>query len=249
MRCCCLRLLALLLVLASPSALHAQAPAAAPAPPSRFSQTANAGLALTSGNKDTSTLNLGYELVYDPKTRNLMKADGLFLRGKSDGELAIDRLSLNGRDEYQLHDRAFVFTQMQYLRDQFKNIEYLASPSAGLGYRLSETARTKVSVDAAIGGLWEKPLRVDVQQSAALTLGEKLAYQLSPSAAVTHTFSALYRTNNFDDALYTVGAAVAASVTSRTQLKVELLDSYKTLVPDAVEKNDLALIVGMVFKR
>src|SRR5215208_4142546 len=100
-----------LLLLSTP--VFAQAPA--PAPPSGpWAESVTAGLALTSGNKDTSTLNLGYDLVYDPKTRNLVKSEGLFLRGKSDGELTADRLALNGRDEYKLRDRLFLFGQLQY---------------------------------------------------------------------------------------------------------------------------------------
>ena len=82
----------------APAAARAQTPTP---PPSPWTQTASAGLALTSGNKDTSTLNVGYEVAYDPKTRNLLKSDGLFLRGKTEGVLTTDRLSLNGRDEYR----------------------------------------------------------------------------------------------------------------------------------------------------
>jgi hypothetical protein len=38
-------------------------------------------------------------------------------------------------------------------------------------------------------------------------------------------------------------------VTARTQLKVEVLDTYKTLVIAGIVKNDVAVIVGMMFKR
>ena len=228
----------------------ASASAQAPAPPAKaLAVAASAGLALTKGNKDTSTVNIGYELAYVPKTRNVIKSDGLFLRGKTEGDLTTDRLGLNGRDEYKIHDGAFVFGQVQYLADQFKNIDHLVATTIGLGYRLADTPRTKLSADAGAGGVWEKRLSGAVQKAGALTLGEKLTHQLSASAALSQSFAALYRMNNFDDALYTVGASLAASVTARTQLKVEVLDTYKTLVVPGIEKNDVALIVGMVFKR
>lgn len=238
----------LLASLASVPSLQAQAPAATPAPKA-LATTASAGLALTSGNKDTSTLNVGYELSYDPKTRNIVKSEGLYLRGETEGDLTADRLGLSGRDEYKLHDRAFAFGQLQYLADQFKNIDYLVAPSAGLGYRLSDTARTKISVDAGLGGVWEKRLAGDVQTSGAVTVGEKLTHQLTASAALSQSFAALYKTNDFNDALYAFGASLAASVSARTQLKVEVLDTYKRLVTAGIEKNDVALIVGLVFKR
>ncbi|MGE3957620.1 MAG: YdiY family protein [Vicinamibacterales bacterium] len=224
----------------------AQAPAAAPPP---LAATASAGLALTSGNKDTSTLNLGYELAYDPKTRNVIKSDGLYLRGKTDGALTADRLALNGRDEFRLHDRAYTFGQVQFLQDQFKNIDYLVAPAAGLGYRLVDAARTRLLVDGGLGGVWEKPMLGDVRSSGAVTLGEKFTHQISASATISQSVTALYKTRDFGDALYTFGASLTAAVTPRTQLKVEVLDIYKSLVIPGIEKNDVALIVGMVFKR
>ena len=168
--------------LAAVPSVRAQAPAPAP---KALATTASAGLALTNGNKDTSTLNLGYELAYDPKTRNIIKSEGLYLRGKTEGDLTTDRLGVNGRDEYKLHDRAFAFGQLHYLADQFKNIDYLVAPSAGLGYRLADTARTKLSVDAGLGGVWEKRLAGDVQQSGAVTVSEKLTHQLLASVALS----------------------------------------------------------------
>jgi putative salt-induced outer membrane protein YdiY len=236
------------LVLVASTKLFAQAPPP-PAPPDPWSATASAGLALTSGNTDTNTLNLGYGFAYDPKTRNLVKSEGLFLRGKTGEELTTDRLALSGRDEYKLRDGLFTFGQLQYLQDQFKDIDYLVAPTVGLGYRLADTERTKLSVDGGVGGVWEKKPLGDVQASGALTFAEKLAHQLSASAALTESFSGLYKTDDFSDALYAFSTTLAATVTPRTQVKVEFLDTYKNLVAPTFEKNDIALIVGVVFKR
>ena len=44
-----------------------------PAEPKIWTVAASAGLALTHGNKDSSTVNAAYDLVYDPQTRNVVK--------------------------------------------------------------------------------------------------------------------------------------------------------------------------------
>jgi hypothetical protein len=44
--------------------------AQAPEPPKIWTVAAGAGLALTNGNKDTSTINASYDVTYDPQTRN-----------------------------------------------------------------------------------------------------------------------------------------------------------------------------------
>ena len=58
-----------------------------------------------------------------------------------------------------------------------------------------------------------------------------------------------WKTKNFDDALYTFGVGVAAAMSTRTQLKIELLDTYKNLPPlPTVQKNDVALLMAIVYK-
>jgi putative salt-induced outer membrane protein len=224
----------------------AQAP---PEPPRPLTAAVSAGLALTSGNTDTSTIDVGYQLGYDPGTRNRVKSDGLFMRGKTAGELSTDNLTLNGRDEYQLYERAFVFGQMQYLKDRFKEIDYLVSPTAGLGYRFLDTPRTKLSGDAGLGVLWEKNPGFDVETSGAFSYSEKLTHQLSATTTLTQSLSGLHKTDDFSDALYQFGASVGATVTTHTQLKVELLDTYKNKPPTAgIVKNDVAVLLALVYK-
>ena len=229
------------------TALFAQTPAAPSGP--WTTQAASAGLALTQGNKDTSSVNLGYEMVYDPKRNNIVKSDGLLLYGKTDGEKTADRLGLNVRDERLLSGRSYAYVQTQYLRDQFKNIQYLVAPTVGVGYRLVDTPVTKFSLDAGLGGVWEKAPGFSVKKSGAITFGDKLSRKVSATTAISQNFTALYKTTDISDALYSVGVALTSSMSAHSQLKVEVLDVYKNRAPAPFKKNDLALIIGLVFKR
>ena len=232
-------------VLLSGTAAWAQAPAA----PKIWTFNASAGLALTSGNKDTSTVNAAYDFVYDPQTRNVVKSDALFIRGKTDGELTASRLGITVRDEFRLTDRVFVFGQNQYLQDEFKSIDYLVAPGAGVGVKLFDTMQTKLAVDVGAGGVIEKNPGVEVRRSGALTASEKLTQALTATTTLTQSIAALWKTNDWDDALYTFGVGVAASISARTQLKVEVLDTYKALPPlPSVEKNDVAVLMAIVYK-
>ena len=68
----------------------------------------------------------------------------------------------------------YVFGQNQYLKDQFKEIDYLVAPTGGLGYKLFDTAATKLDVDGGVGVVWEKNPGFDVDSSGAIAAGEKL---------------------------------------------------------------------------
>jgi putative salt-induced outer membrane protein YdiY len=239
---------ALLVALAAP--LMAQDPpaAAAPPPPS-WTGSVNFGLGLTAGNNDTLNANGGFEVKYDPKTRNVLKTAGLFLYGETEGETTAEQYVLTFRDEYALNSRVFVFGDVRYLHDRFKGISYMVAPTGGIGYKILDLADSKIGVGLGGGGVWEKDYGFDTTSSGALTLDEKFTRKLTPTATVGQSFLALWKTNDFEDALYTFAANLAVAISKQVQLKVELLDTYKTKLQDTtLQKNDVSLIVGVVYK-
>jgi putative salt-induced outer membrane protein YdiY len=246
-------------VVAGASSAFAQTPAPAPTPAptpvpvpvvKKWFSSVAFGLTVTRGNTNTTTFNAGYDLKYDPRTRNILKTDGLFIRGTSGGVVSTNRLALNFRDEHQANGHFFVYAQGQFLRDPFKEIDYLVAPTAGLGLKPVETATTRLSINAGLGGVWERNTRRSVRRSGAVTIGEKLTHSLSPTVTLTQSLSALWKTENLDDALYTVLVGVTASINSRTQFKVEWIDTYKSRPPAAgIRKNDVSMIVALVIRK
>ncbi len=232
------------LVSSSPAIAQTSAPA-----PKTWIVAAGAGLALTSGNTDTSTVNASYDIIYNQQARNVVKSDGLMIRGKTEDQVSADRLGLNVRDEYGLNDRTYAFAENRYLRDRFKDIDYLIAPTGGLGYKVIEASATKLAVDGGLGGVWEKNPGVDVEGSGAVTLGEKLARTLTATTSLTQSYSGLWKTTDFEDSLHVFSVGLAAAMSTRTQLKVELLDTYKNRPPLAtVQKNDVAVLMAIVYK-
>jgi putative salt-induced outer membrane protein len=240
----------------------AQAPATPPPPPPTPAWTGSAGLglALNRGNTATTNFNASFDASNDPKTRSVWKSKGLYQRGTNNGTLAVDRLLLEGRNERTLSDRLYAFGQLQFLSDEFKAIDYLFAPGVGIGYKLVATPVTSLNVDGGLGVKVEKNTTVvrtgDLAVStsrrrtdAVVTASDKLEHKLSKTAAITQSFGALWKATDFGDALYTFTAGVAASLTTRTQLKVELVDTYAARPPTAaVKSNDVALLTAFVYK-
>lgn len=240
-------ILTLAAALTVPATLFAQP--AAPEPPPGWAGSASAGVALTSGNSDTSTVNAAYELKRDTGGTFVLKSTGLLVWGKSEGELTNDRLALDGRVERRLNTRTSLFVQAQYLRDSFKAIDYLVSPTVGLTRVLFKDDRTELNVDAALGIVWEKNPDLELQTDGAVTAGQQFTRKLTATTELKEKVAALWKMDDFGDALYTFGIGVAASITAGTQMKVELLDTYKTRPPTVdVKKNDIAVLVSFVYK-
>ena len=115
-----------------------------------------AGLAITQGNKDTSNFNLSFDLKRDPKTKTVFKAEGLYILATEDGEENADRGIIAVRLERLITERVYLFGQFGYVRDRFKDIDYLIAPTAGLGYKLIANDRTTFDVDTSVGMMFEK---------------------------------------------------------------------------------------------
>ncbi|MEJ2108536.1 MAG: DUF481 domain-containing protein [Acidobacteriota bacterium] len=208
-----------------------------------------AGLSMTRGNTDTTNFNVSGELTYDPKSKNVMKFEGLYLRANSNDEDTADKLSLGFRDDYSFSKRVSVYGAMGYLRDPFKDISYLLNPQGGIGYKPVITEKAKLSLNAGGGTVWEKNSDMDVQNSGTLNAGQNFSLQISENAKFTQNFSGLWKTSNFSDALYHFGVALVTSITSRSEVKFEFIDDYKNVTPNPeIKKNDTAFIVSFLYK-
>jgi putative salt-induced outer membrane protein YdiY len=220
-----------------------------PPPPPGWAGSASAGFALTDGNSDTSSVNVAYDVKRDAGGTYVFKSAGLFLYGKSEDVLTSDRLSFDGRLERKLTDRASLFGQTQYLRDVFKSIDYLVAPTVGLNYLLVKNERSELGVDGGVGGVWEKNPGLDTDLDGALTAGQRFSHKLTTTTELIEKVAALWKMDDFGDALYTFSIGFAASITGGTQLKVEFLDTYKAKPPlETVQKNDIATLVSFVYK-
>ena len=246
----------LMAALSIPGRVSAQAPPptqpavlAPPPPPGEvWAGTFGAGLAVTNGNSDTSNFNVTAKAAYDPANPHLATLDALYLRGSNDGETIVSRTSLNIRDDYSLTERAGVFGQFRYLRDVFKGIDYLAAPTVGVAYKVINRERTRFNVDAGVGVAWERDTDLGtVTTDGAVTIGEVFTHQLTGTSTITHFATGLWKAGDFADALYTVNVGLAAAITSRTQLKLELLELYKTQPPPGRLSQDVSFITSVVY--
>lgn len=228
--------------------LLAQTPAAAPEVQA-WKLNFGAGLAVTSGNKDTSTYNASYAVTYAPTPRRTFKSDALLLRGRTSGELSNERFGLNVREEFRVNDYLFLYGQNQYLRDRFKRIQYQVAPTGGVGLTTVKTPTTTLTIDIGAGGVWEKNPYVDIRASGALTLGQKLTQTISNTTTLTQSVSGLWRTQDLSDAYYQFGVALALGINAKVQLKVEAIDTYSNKPTGTrIEKNDVSTVIAIVFK-
>jgi len=207
------------------------------------------GFAVTGGNSDTTNFNLTAALTRDPKTKNVIKGTAAYLRGTQNSLLNVDRTNLNVRDEFSVSKRTFVFGQLDYVRDRFKEIIFLWVPSGGVGYKLVNTNSTLLSLDGAAGGLVEKDSGRTTTKTGSLTTGERFQQKLSSTATFTQSVSTIFKTNDFEDSLTNFSIGGTTTLVGNLELKLEFIDSYKNKpVKATLKKNDTAFVTAFVVK-
>lgn len=226
--------------------LFAQQPTT-PADP--WSSSIGAGLAITSGNSDTTNINVSANTTWDPKTDRLFKAEALYLLGETDGEKQVDKSTALARYERDFQARAFWFGEVQYLRDPFKAINYLVSPLAGAGYHVIRTDTRKLTFDGAVGAVVEDDDVLGRDTSGAVKAGEAFEWALSPASKVTQKLTGLWKADDFGDALYHFDAGLSTTVVERLELKLAYVYDYKAEPPSPdIEKGDSALFAALLVK-
>ena len=103
--------------------------------------------------------------------------------------------------------------------------------------------------NGGLGVVWEKNPDRDVRTSMALTAGERLEHQLTPTSTIKHAATGLWKANDLSDGLYTFSAGLGTKISERLQLSVDLLDTFKNRPPtSATKKNDVALVTAITAK-
>jgi len=235
------RTAAIVFLLVTSAAMAQETPAKPPEKP--WSSSLGAGIALTSGNSDTKNININFNTAFDPKTDRRFKADALYLRGDSEGDTTVDKASADARYERNFEQRAFWFGEVSYLRDPFKDIDYLVAPIAGGGINLIKTTARTLTVDGGVGATIDSG-----ETSGAVKAGQSFDWTISPVSKFTQKLNGLWKTRDFGDALYHFDAGVSTTIAARADLKLSYLYDYKAQPPAGVKKGDSALFAALLFK-
>ncbi len=238
--------------LAFPLAALLSAPLAASAadePKPGWHGSFGAGLSMSSGNSDAKSFNLGFDLKYDPKTKNVLKLGGLYLRSEANGATTSDKLSAFARDEYSFSDRFYVYGEVSFLRDEVALLDSLLAPAVGAGYKVVKTDAMTLDLSAGVGGAFEKYTGQEATSSGAFLAGEAFAWKISPSVSLTQKATGLWKSNDTGDAYYHFEAGLTTSLSKVLELKLAYLLDHKTrpALP-TLEKTDTAFIAAVVAK-
>src|SRR5450432_4221250 len=137
------RCAAIALVILAPT-ISAWAEEAPPPPQGVWIGKGQLGFLDSRGNSDAESINGNVDMLrYDGAWKNEFYLAGLY--GKSSGITSAERWETRGQSNYTISGDLFAFGALRYEHDLFDGFQYQASLTGGPGYKILDTADTKLT--------------------------------------------------------------------------------------------------------
>ena len=231
----------------SPVFALAQTPAQPPPPPPRHEASAEFAFVGTTGNASTQTLGLGGESIYRPVPWTL-KNRAAFVRNKSESELKAQALLFLARAEREIRPRLAGFGEYGYFRDRFAGITHRNGVAGGLAYKLIDLAAHVLSIDGALGYLYEGRLVGENVSSPTYGTGGAYRWKLSDTATITDEARFTGTFADAEDWRVLQTAAVTARLTDVLSLKLSNTIGYVHVPVPGFKSTDTNTSIAVVAK-
>lgn len=110
----------------------------------------SAGLVLARGNTTTNTANASIDLVNEvERWKNQLLLSGIY--ASDENGTTAQSWSSETQTDWKFSDRGFWFGKLRYEQDRFSGYEFQGTASTGLGHKLLDTDRTKLSAQIGAG--------------------------------------------------------------------------------------------------
>jgi putative salt-induced outer membrane protein len=209
------------------------------------------------GNSDAESINGNIDLLrYDGAWKNEFYLGGLY--GKNSGIVSADRWETHGQSNYNISSDLFAFGGFRYEHDLFDGFVYQASLTGGLGYKIIDSADTKLAVQAGAGyrelrpeginkdadGIVTSRQPLDSTGNAIGTLGVDFSHAFNKSTTFTNKFLTEAGSSNV---LLTDALALTVKMSTKLALSVGYAVSDNTKPTAPTKRLDTVSTVNLVF--
>ena len=217
-----------------------------------WSGGADLGLALTSGNSDTTNIALGLGMTRATRRdKTSIYAASVYSRDSTSGESRTVANTVRGglRYDRDINRKFFwyVFTDLEHNGLQDLTLRFV--PGGGLGYHAIRNDRTQLDL---MGGLaWNREYfkgDFNDRSSAEAQVGQTLDHKFNSRVSLTEQLFIFPNLTNGGEYRVNFDGSLVTAITSRIGWQLTLSDRYLSNPPPGLEKNDLLLTTGLKIK-
>ena len=206
------------------------------------------GATLTDGNSNTERVHFDFNYSFE-WGKNEILIDSSYKYGEADDEKSIDNASAMIQYNRQITERVFGHTQARYEMDDIAELDHrlIIGLGPGLGYYLIKNEETELATEVGLAWVEEKQAGV-IDNTVVFRFAERFEHKFNGSARIYQKLEYLPTTEDFSEFLLSFEVGAESGFTERTALRISLENKYNSSPEGEVEKNDLTLKGGIVFK-
>jgi putative salt-induced outer membrane protein len=228
-----------------------------PPPQQEWIGKGQAGYVATQGNSDSKSANAALDAAYlDGPWKHAFHLGGLY--GESSGITAAERWDAQWQSNYDITPDFYTFGALRYTHDDFSGFQYQESIAAGLGYKLVNTATTKLDAQLGVGFRELRPELITKAASGAVIgrtlLGSESGAVLSGAINYSQALTATTTLSNklavetgSADTLITDALALTVKVSTKLALSLGYNWQDNTKPPGTLKKTDTMETVNLVY--
>jgi putative salt-induced outer membrane protein len=215
------------------------------------------GFLSSHGNSDSESINGNIDMLrYDGQWKNEVYLGGLY--GKNAGIVSAERWETRGQTNYTISGDLFAFGGLRYEHDLFDGFQYQASLTGGPGYKILDTADTKLTAQLGAGYRRLRPETItkepdgtvisrvpgDASGDAIGTVGIDFSHAFTKTTVFSNKFLAEAGSS---DTLLHDDIALTVKMSDRLALSVGYGITDNTKPPAPLKKLDTVATVNLVF--
>lgn len=204
------------------------------------------GYVQTSGNTDTSALNMALEFTYE-KDQWRHRLGATALRSEQDDMLDAERYTLGAQSDYKLSVRSYVFGAFRYGADKFAPYDPVSTLTAGYGYTIIDSGPHYLLGEIGAGYRTQEDALTGESENDAIARG-RLDYRWAVSE--TTEFANLFLVEaGSDNTFMQNDTSLSVAINARFAVKTAFQVRHNTdLPPGAVDDTDTQFTTNLVYK-
>lgn len=204
------------------------------------------GYVQTSGNSDTSALNMALEFTYEKdKWRHRLGATAL--RSEQDDEIDAERYTFGAQSDYKLSTRSYVFGAFRHDSDKFAPYDPVSTLSAGYGYTIIDNGSHYLLGEIGAGYRTQEESLTGESQNDAIARG-RLDYRWTISESTE--FGNLFLVEaGADNTFLQNDTSLNVAINAKFAVKAAFQVRHNTeLPPGALDDTDTQFTTNLVYK-
>lgn len=204
------------------------------------------GYVQTSGNTDTSALNMALNFIYNQdKWRHTLGATAL--RSEKDDVVDAERYTFGAQTDYKLNTRSYVFGAFRYDTDKFAPYDPVTTLTAGYGYTILDNGRHYLLGEIGAGYRHQEDALTGESDNGAIARG-RLNYRWAVSDNTEFGNLFLVEAGS-DNTFLQNDTYLSVAINARFAVKTAFQVRHNTDLPaGAVDDTDTQFTTNLVYK-